>query len=225
VVAGEHPLGLAAGLNLYAYAGNDPVNGKDPLGLSACSVYVTGRLIWWSDGSVTFESWFKSVVCEETLIGLEGGAAGGGQQPQQPQPKRQGPGCPKGPTQWPVSGPHPVTSGFGPSPSRRAKGLSDPHGGLDIGVPVGTAVNPMAPGTVVGAWDSRDGLFVEVNHGGGYTSRYFHLSGFNTWVSFPANLVGLADVLGWSGWAGTGAHLHLELLHNGVRIDPRPCLP
>jgi hypothetical protein len=93
VVAGEHPLGLAAGLNLYAYAGNDPVNGKDPLGLSACSVYVTGRLIWWSDGSVTFESWFKSVVCEETLIGLEEGAAGGGQQPQQPQPKPQGPAC------------------------------------------------------------------------------------------------------------------------------------
>jgi hypothetical protein len=54
---------------------------------------------------------------------------------------------------------------------------------------MGTAVNAMAPGTVIGAWDSRDGLFVEVNHGGGYTSRYFHLSGFNTWVSFPANLV------------------------------------
>jgi hypothetical protein len=94
VVAGEDPLRLAAGINPYAYAGNDPVNGKDPLGLSACWVYVTGRLIWWSDGSVTFEPWFKSVVCEKTLIGLEEGAAGGGgQQPQQPQPKPQGPAC------------------------------------------------------------------------------------------------------------------------------------
>jgi hypothetical protein len=40
-------------------------------------VYVTGQLIWWSDGSVTFEPWFKSVVCEETLIGLEEGRGGG----------------------------------------------------------------------------------------------------------------------------------------------------
>jgi hypothetical protein len=38
-------------------------------------------------GSVTFEPWFKSVVCEETLIGLEEGGGGGGGQ--QPQPKPQ----------------------------------------------------------------------------------------------------------------------------------------
>jgi RHS repeat-associated protein len=31
----EDPAGLAAGVNLYAFAGNDPVNGSDPLGLDA----------------------------------------------------------------------------------------------------------------------------------------------------------------------------------------------
>jgi hypothetical protein len=42
---------------------------------------------------VTFEPWFKSVVCnEETLIGLEEGRGGGGGQ--QPEPTRQRPGCP-----------------------------------------------------------------------------------------------------------------------------------
>lgn len=32
----EDPIGLAGGINLYAFAGNDPVNGSDPFGLRAC---------------------------------------------------------------------------------------------------------------------------------------------------------------------------------------------
>lgn len=32
----EDPIGLAGGVNQYAYAGNDPVNGRDPSGLEPC---------------------------------------------------------------------------------------------------------------------------------------------------------------------------------------------
>jgi uncharacterized protein RhaS with RHS repeats len=35
----EDPIGLAGGLNLYGFAGGDPVNFSDPFGLNPCLVY------------------------------------------------------------------------------------------------------------------------------------------------------------------------------------------
>ncbi len=43
----EDPLGLGGGLNLYAYAGNDPVNGSDPSGLVPWGIGIACR--WDSD--------------------------------------------------------------------------------------------------------------------------------------------------------------------------------
>ncbi len=46
----EDPIGLSGGINLYAFAGNDPVNGWDPYGLCPpCNlppVIITGRRDW-----------------------------------------------------------------------------------------------------------------------------------------------------------------------------------
>ena len=37
----EDPIGLAGGINMYAFAGNDPVNGSDPFGLDDCRISLT----------------------------------------------------------------------------------------------------------------------------------------------------------------------------------------
>jgi RHS repeat-associated protein len=50
----EDPIGIAGGLNLYAYADNDPIGGRDPSGLSSCR-YESGR-----DGS-------RTAICTYTV--------------------------------------------------------------------------------------------------------------------------------------------------------------
>ena len=44
------PIGYEDGMNWYAYVGNDPVNGKDPTGLSLCKFQDSARC-----GGVSYE--------------------------------------------------------------------------------------------------------------------------------------------------------------------------
>ncbi len=111
---------------------------------------------------------------------------------------------------WPVSGP--VTSPFGMRWGRM-------HEGIDIGVPTGTAIHAAAGGTVIYAGVmSGYGNIVVVDHGGGLSTAYAHMSAI--WIS--GGTVSQGSSLGAVGCTGHcfGPHLHFEVRVNGAPVDP-----
>ncbi|MFA3781904.1 M23 family metallopeptidase [Melioribacteraceae bacterium 4301-Me] len=96
------------------------------------------------------------------------------------------------------------------------------HDGQDIVVDIGTKV--YAPGAGKVSFVGRrggTGLTLEIDHGFGYTTIYGHLS--QILVKLNQN-VKRGDVIALSGNSGklsTGPHLHYEVRHNGIPLDPR----
>jgi murein DD-endopeptidase MepM/ murein hydrolase activator NlpD len=112
---------------------------------------------------------------------------------------------------WPVSGP--VTSPFGMRWGRM-------HEGIDIAVPLGSAVHAAAAGRVVYAgWLGGYGNLVVLDHGGGLSTAYGH----NTSIAVSVGQdVAAGDVIASSGSTGhsTGPHVHFEVRVNGAPVDP-----
>jgi murein DD-endopeptidase MepM/ murein hydrolase activator NlpD len=110
---------------------------------------------------------------------------------------------------WPVSGP--VTSGFGWRWGRM-------HEGIDIAAPYGAGVVASASGTVIHAgWMGGYGNLVVIDHGGGLSTAYAHLSSI-----VAGGSVGQGQTIGYIGCTGHcfGAHLHFEVRVNGAAVDP-----
>ena len=89
----------------------------------------------------------------------------------------------------------------------------------DLGDPVVAS----APGTVIvvrNLGDTSYGRYVVVDHGGGYTSYYAHLSSFSATVG---ERVGYGEVIGYVGSSGnsSGPHLHYEQRSGGSAIRVR----
>lgn len=102
------------------------------------------------------------------------------------------------------------------------RGLSRFHTGIDYRADIGTTVVAAAAGKVVektGGWGSGWGLSIVVDHGGGRTTRYAHLSSFGVSVG---DYVEQGQVVGYSGNSGwsTGPHLHFEERINGRPVTP-----
>ena len=95
------------------------------------------------------------------------------------------------------------------------------HTGVDIVVDTGTDVS--APGDAKVIFAGRKGGYgnvVELDHGFGYQTLYAHLSAIKV---KNGQKVKRGDLLGLSGSSGelaTGPHLHYELSHNGINLNP-----
>lgn len=122
---------------------------------------------------------------------------------------------------WPVDGQ--VLTGYGwrDGPS----GEPELHQGIDIGAEVGTPVAAAAAGTVlrVGEDPGGYGLVVDIDHGGGWVTRYAHLQRVHV-VEGAQVLQG--DVIAEVGPAGDAdaTHLHFEMLFQERQVDPEPKL-
>ena len=119
---------------------------------------------------------------------------------------------------WPVSGGY-VTSGFGRRNAPKA-GASTYHQGVDIGVPIGTAVTASCGGVVtVAGWQGGYGNVVYIRHEDGRETRYGHLSRVQVSVG---QTVRQGQRIALSGNTGnsTGPHLHFEIRIGGSAVNP-----
>lgn len=121
------------------------------------------------------------------------------------------------PNSRPVDGP--VGSGFGfradPFSGRAAL-----HTGLDFPSEVGTPVHAAAGGVVsLTEYHPEYGNLVELDHGNGLVTRYAHNSKV---LVKTGDLIKRGQVISEVGTTGrsTGAHLHFEVLVDGVPQDP-----
>ncbi|MGC1863346.1 MAG: peptidoglycan DD-metalloendopeptidase family protein [Methylocystis sp.] len=126
---------------------------------------------------------------------------------------------PSVPLRKPLRGELQMTSTFG---YRTDPFLGRPalHSGVDLREEWGTQVQATAAGVVTVAGPSGGyGNMVEVDHGGGLSTRYGHLSAI---AVSPGQQVSPGAVLGRVGSTGrsTGPHLHYEVRIDGEAVDP-----
>jgi len=103
---------------------------------------------------------------------------------------------------------------------RHFAGANEFHPGLDIAVPSGTSVAATADGLVIyAAWRNGYGNAVVIDHGGGLTTRYGHLSAVDV---APGQQIHRGDLIGRAGSTGrsTGPHVHYEVRENNLPLDP-----
>ena len=94
------------------------------------------------------------------------------------------------------------------------------HAGVDFAGKDGSDIITVGSGVVTWAGDRYGyGLLVEVNHGGGYTTRYAHAKKVLVKVGDIVEKGQTVALLGSTG-RSTGPHVHFEVRKNGKAVDP-----
>ncbi|MFV1986072.1 MAG: M23 family metallopeptidase [Gemmatimonadota bacterium] len=125
------------------------------------------------------------------------------------------------PAIWPViAGDSWISSGFSYNRMHPLLGYRRPHPGVDISADYGSTVVASGAGRVIFSGPrSGYGRLVEIDHGGGYVTRYAHLAGTSVRVGAE---VDRGDILGEVGRSGlaTGPNLHYEVIRDGRPQNP-----
>jgi len=94
------------------------------------------------------------------------------------------------------------------------------HNGVDLANVQGTPIYATKSGTVTTAtYNGVYGYYVTINHGGGYSSLYGHMTHYvvsNGQKVEQGQLIGYMGSTGWS----TGPHLHFTIYYNGNAVNP-----
>ncbi len=126
------------------------------------------------------------------------------------------------PTLWPVEGT--LEGGFGGRRNPFGGSGYEFHSGQDIEAPWGAPVVSGAAGRVSFAgWQNGYGQVVIVDHGGGLSTRYGHLSHIDVEMDQAVSRGQLLGKIGSTG-RSTGPHLHYEVRINDQAVNPLPYL-
>ena len=113
-----------------------------------------------------------------------------------------------------------VSSGFGMR-FHPILGFMKMHTGIDFAAPVGTPIQAAGDGVVQDAkWWGGYGRWVRISHSKDWDTGYGHLSAI---AVHEGQVVHQGDIIGYVGTTGrsTGPHLHFEVWHDHVPIDPK----
>ena len=101
-------------------------------------------------------------------------------------------------------------------------GKHQPHKGVDFKAPMSARIYAAGDGVVehIGRKGGY-GRHVMIRHANGYKTAYAHMSGYSRQLYIGAR-VKQGDLVGFVGSTGhsTGPHLHYEVIHNGLHVDP-----
>jgi murein DD-endopeptidase MepM/ murein hydrolase activator NlpD len=118
---------------------------------------------------------------------------------------------------WPVPGR--VSSGYGWR-IHPIFGIREFHTGIDIAAPYATPIQAVLDGTVLfSGWMRGYGMLVILDHGGGLTTTYSHLSASLVHVGDRVARGATIARIGSTGWS-TGPHLFFEVREEGRPVDP-----
>lgn len=98
----------------------------------------------------------------------------------------------------------------------------DEHFGVDITAPENEAIKAVLDGTVtISTWTSETGYVIQIQHENNLISVYKHNSTLLKKTGQSVKAGEVIAIIGNSGEASTGTHLHFELWYSGNPVDPQ----